>query len=159
MEVLLAMIAEGGIRFKLLLEDYATVYIAVYQYSKGLFDGASAMPGGVRADAGQMLQIFYHSNGSAGRIPPNANPAMDALIEKQLREPDREKRIAMTHEIQKTLAKGMDALPVGFQTRPYNLVWPWLQNRGTYRSWVSGGGAASTELFPYLWYDASKRPA
>ena len=157
MEVLLAMIAESGIKFKLLLEDYATVYIPTYQYSKGLFDGASAMPGGVRADAGQMLQIFYHSDGSASRIPPKANPAMDSLIERQLREPDREKRLALTHEIQRTLAKGMDALPVGFQAAPYNLVWPWLQNRGAYRSWVSGGGAASTEVYPFLWFDETKK--
>jgi ABC-type transport system substrate-binding protein len=156
MTVLLNMWAEGGIKYQHLQEDYATVYLTTYQYSKGHFKGASAMPGGVRADAGQMLQIFYHKDGSAARVAPGVYPQLDDLIERQLKELDENKRLNLTHDIQKELAKNMGALPVGFQVRPYDLAWPWLQNRAAYRQWFPGGGATSTEVFPYLWYDASK---
>src|SRR5690606_5044846 len=92
MQVIVQMWAEGGIRLSYHSEDYASVYVPTYHYSRGVGNFASAMPGGVRSDAGQMIQIFYHKDGSAARVPDGAFPEMDALIERQLQELDHDAR-------------------------------------------------------------------
>jgi ABC-type transport system substrate-binding protein len=156
MEVLTGMTGEGGLRFKTSLEDYSTTYIPKYHYSKGAFNGMSASPGGVRSDPGQFLQIFYHSGGSATRTPAGKAPELDSLVDKQLRELDRRKRIELTHDIEQYLATHQIAVSYGYQAQSYGLTWPWVGNAGVYRAWVVGADAA--EITPFLWFDASKKP-
>jgi ABC-type transport system substrate-binding protein len=155
MQVLLDFCAEGGLKFKLNLEDYSTVYIPKYHFSKGNFDGMSASPGGARSDPVQTLQIFYHSGGSATRTPAGADDKLDGLISKMAQELDHDKRVAIGHDVQKYMAGSMIGVPYSYQATGFDLVWPFVGNAGTYRAWTVGSGP--TETLPFTWYDSSKR--
>jgi peptide/nickel transport system substrate-binding protein len=93
-----------------------------------------------------------------GRGDQSGDPAVDALIEKGLAETDFEKRKALIHDLQRTLAKQMYGV-----TRPgvgsgFTLAWPAVGNymvfQGDTRAAAAGSGGS-----PYTWWvDDTRAP-
>jgi peptide/nickel transport system substrate-binding protein len=153
-EALMAMLAKGGIRCRANAIDYNAVWIPQYLRKQGDFDGLAMYPNGSRGDPGQWLHVFYASTGANNQVAKNF-PELDALIVKQRRELDRQKRIAVFHDIQRYFAEQMPSVPQGGGTEVPTLMWNGLHGPGEYVVWP--GGIPGTESLPFYWIEDSLR--
>jgi ABC-type transport system substrate-binding protein len=148
------MLRQGGIRAKSNVLDYQQEYIPNYYFSKGNFKGMAFGPDTLFPDPGDYLFAIYHSKGSRLHVAPDAE--LDSMIDRQRRELDRTKRIQMTHDIQRFLARQMYTVPWGGVTTPLTLTWPWLNHVGVYRSYPNSTGTNLQESLVQYWIDQSK---
>jgi peptide/nickel transport system substrate-binding protein len=153
-EALMAMLGEGGIRCRANPVEYNGVFIPQYLRSKGDFEGLAMQRTGSRGDPGQFWSIFFSSTGASSQVGGRF-PELDALILRQRREMDRARRIDLHHEIQRTFAEQMPAVPMGGQTEEPHLTWAGLHGPDELVIW--GGGDLGAEAFPHYWLDDSLR--
>jgi hypothetical protein len=73
---------------------------------------------------------------------------------KHRQELDPKKRIQISNDWQREVAKEMVIVPFPGNATSFSLAWPWLQNCGWYV--VAGGGTAQQETMTNWWYDKSK---
>jgi peptide/nickel transport system substrate-binding protein len=153
-EVMAQFVLEGGIRIKRTGVDYATRYIPDYYRGKGDFDGISSSTGGSRPDPGLWLHAHYATTGSVAHWKLNGDATFDAMLNAQMREFDRNKRVAQMKDIQRYAGKLMPVVPMAGNTAPLQNSWPWLGNYGVYRPWPEAG--VPTEVGAHYWYDKAK---
>jgi peptide/nickel transport system substrate-binding protein len=153
-EALMAMLAQGGVRCKANVVDYNAVFIPRYLRSKGDFEGLALQRTGSRGDPGQFWSIFFSSSGASSQVGSQF-PELDALILTQRREMDRDRRIAVHHEIQRRFAEWMPAVPQGGHTEEPALSWRGL--RGPDEHFIWPGGDLGAEAYPAYWLDESLR--
>jgi ABC-type transport system substrate-binding protein len=156
-EVLAQMFTEAGIRAKPNVVEHTTVFLAKYvQEPNRSFKGiASGLKSGA-IDASLALFRYFHSNQFntvMGR--PGPDPALEDLLSKARYEVDKDKRLSMTHEAQRHIAKAAWAIPHPGATAEVTLGWPWVQNQGVFQPWI-GGGNIPAQANTQLWIDKSK---
>ena len=109
-EVLLSMAQEAGFRIKIVPENYATSYRNNYRDVKGAFAGTSFVRVSLNNEADPTNRFYaqYHSTGDLfkgfdvnGRVAGAGDPVLDDLVVKMRREFDLDKRIAISHEVQR----------------------------------------------------------
>jgi peptide/nickel transport system substrate-binding protein len=154
-EALASMLAKGGIKASLNPIDYTSVWVPQYLRAHGDFDGMAMYPNGARGDPGQWLFVFLHSAGANNQAGTNF-PDLDALIEKQRRELDRDKRIEIFHDIQRYCTAHMVIAPQGGHTESPALSWKGLHGPDEYHPWP-GNQSFGVELVPYFWTDDTLR--
>lgn len=153
-EVLMAMLAEGGIVCDAKPVDYTSVWTPQYSLSQGDYDGMTMHPNGSRGDPGQWLQVFFSSSGTRSQALPD--PAeLNALIARQRQELDRTRRIGVIHDIQRYMVENLPAVPQGGTTEVPTLSWAGLRGLGEYFQWAGNSSAQGMELYPYCWLDDS----
>ena len=160
-EVLNGMAGEIGIPSKVNPVDYATEYIPQYRDGNGQYEGWSyhTSAGGTGVGPVGLLANEYWSKGgsafhgfSTGTANTRAgDPAIDSLIEKARVEQDVEKRRALVHDLQRTLAKSVYALLVPGGATGFTMAWPAV---GNFR--VFSGPQVWTHY--KLWLDQTKAP-
>jgi peptide/nickel transport system substrate-binding protein len=153
-EALMAMLGRGGIRCKANAVDYNGVFIPRYLRSKSDFEGMAMQRTGSRGDPGQFWSIFFSSTGASSEVGANF-PEMDALIVAQRRELDRERRIALHHDIQRRFAEWLPAVPQSGHTEEPTLAWNGLHGPDVHFIW--GGGDLGAEAYPAYWLEESLR--
>jgi peptide/nickel transport system substrate-binding protein len=127
-----------GIRYKDNVVDYTVDYIPHLRDSNGGFDGVAFRAGGGSAlEATVILSSRYHSRFGAqafagfdlnGKGDQSGDPAIDAMIGKARTEPDAQKRRALVHDIQRTLAKSVWDISFPGLADSYYLSWPVIGN-------------------------------
>jgi ABC-type transport system substrate-binding protein len=155
-EALAAMLAKGDVSVKINAIDYSSVWIPSYLRSHGDFDGIAMYPNGTRADPGQWLSVFLHSAGANNQTDINF-PELDAMIEKQGRELDRIKRIALFHDIQRYLTENMVTVPQGGDADAVGLSWNGLNGPGSVSIWAGNTYSVGSETYPLYWIDQKLR--
>lgn len=164
-ETIAAMMADAGIDVDFRTVDYSSDYVPNYNYNQA-FDGISVFVNTTYGGVANNLRTNYHSESSQDRSPfaPSkiGRPAgprdarLDSLIESLLRETDLNRAIRASHDIQRHLADVMYTVPFSYKARGLGAAWPWVGNWGAYRGWVIN--SSPTDIYPYYWYDESKRP-
>lgn len=155
-ETLMAMLSRGGIKVNANPVDYSAVWVPQYLRAAGNFDGLAMYPNGARGDPGQWLGVFLSSAGANNQVG-KMFPELDALITKQRAELDRQKRIAVFHDIQRWCADNMPVSPQGGHTDSPSLAWKGLRGPGIYSPWAGNSYSYGVELYPYYWIEDSLR--
>ncbi len=155
-EVLKGMLeANGDFKFTFNTPDYSTEWLSTnpgkYHYGNGTYDGIVQGSANTYPEIDGHLQAYYHS-ASIRVWHGSKDPQIDALVEKQRKELNREKRIEAIKEFQRYAAKTMPSMIAPGSALGYNLTWPWVGNRGLWR--VSGSRA---QTYTHLWFDKSKK--
>jgi ABC-type transport system substrate-binding protein len=157
-EVNKAMLEGSGLfKLKQVNPDYQTEYLPKYFYNRTDFKGMYVHPAGF-TEEDSFMYAWYHSTGSRQQVtfPGSPDTRLDALIDRQRQELDDAKRTAILKEIQQYLAVQMHVIPVGGQSPPYTLTWPWVGNAGVYKPWAEDSSRDTVETS--LWFDRSKHP-
>jgi peptide/nickel transport system substrate-binding protein len=155
-EALMSMLSEGGIKFNPNPIDYSAVWIPQYLRSQGNYDGLAMYPNGARADPGQWMGVFLASWGPNNQVAKNF-PELDALITKQRGELDRNKRVALFHDIQRYCVENMVIIPQGGHTDAPSLAWKGLRGPDQYSPYGGNTYSVGVEVYPYYWADDSLR--
>jgi peptide/nickel transport system substrate-binding protein len=166
-QALAGMVNEGGIKVTFQEVGYSNDYVPNYNYNQ-YFDGISIFVNTTYGGVANNLRTNYHSNSVQDRSPfapskigkppaADRDTTLDGLIEKLLRERDRNKAVEDAHEIQRYLTKVLYTIPYSYKIRGLSLTWPWVGNAGVYQGYAVT--SAPTDTLPFLWYDASKKPA
>ena len=159
MEVLHAMLQDSN-NFKIAI-DAVTNYNANFQtpYTNGMdkWEGIAAAATAARAEVDVLLHEYIKSEQPRSGHLDNGQPdkTLDDLVAKQRSELDTQKRSALILEIQKRVASKMYYFKEPGQALGYNIMHPWLQNYGLWRS--KSGGSQDQETNIYHWYDATKK--
>ena len=155
-------VGEIGIHVKLQPVDYQTVWLqgifVAPAGQKGKYSGLSSHRFGLaQFDPGIALYIRHHSLGAftGSRAWDDGQKEVDSVIEKSLQEFDEGKRKSLIQDAQKKMAVYMSDIALGYSTRRYSVVWPWVQNWGFASSFYSVGGADVPYL--YTWIDESQK--
>ncbi|MER3421338.1 MAG: hypothetical protein C4290_12820 [Chloroflexota bacterium] len=152
------MLEEGGaFKLKQINPDYQTDYLPKIYFGKGDFKGIAVGAATAYADVGQYLFAYYHAKGPRQKVAfqgQGGDARSDALIEAQLRELDRTKRVALIKDWQRSMATKMLMIPFPGQSPAFSLVWPWVGNAGVFRAY--DGETAPQETSIHLWFDKSK---
>jgi ABC-type transport system substrate-binding protein len=155
-EVTRGMLEESGLfKLKQVNPDYQTEYLPKYFYNQTNFKGMFAHPAGF-TDVDQFMFAWYHSTGSRQEVNPVGSPdlKLDGLVTRQRQELDAARRTDVIKEIQQYMATQMHVVPIGGQSPPISLAWPWIGNAGVFRPWEENSSRDSTET--KLWFDRSK---
>jgi peptide/nickel transport system substrate-binding protein len=166
-EIVHQMLNEVGIRVQHETVDYNTVYLPKILQTRGDWDGdLTYSGGGTGFSPATGLQRVWHWDGGTTRVScfgelcDNEHRAIGDAIEKALKEIDVEKYRSQIYELQRMMGRYQGAIITDFQTRPIDLVWPWVQNWGAFAGVRTSSAAATTDgvQFPYrhLWIDKSK---
>jgi ABC-type transport system substrate-binding protein len=167
-EALAGMFNEGGIKVEFKEVGYQNDYVPNYNYNQN-FDGISIFVNTTYGGVANNLRTNWHSESVQDRSPfaPSKLPGvqapaprdtvLDGLIEKLLREPDQEKAVAAAHDVQRHLTKVLYTIPFSYKIRGLSLTQPWVGNTGVHQGYAVT--SSPTDIYPYLWYDASKRSA
>ncbi len=131
------------------------MWVPRFLRAHGDFDGMAMYPNGARGDPGQWLFVFLHSAGANNQAGTNF-PDLDALIEKQRKELDRDKRIEIFHDIQRYCTEHKVIVPQGGHTESPTLSWKGLHGPDEYHPWP-GNQSFGVELVPYFWTDDALR--
>ncbi len=150
------MIADSGFfKFNNVIVEYAQ-YVEMCPYAR------QDLPGGMCAsqtipypDVDGHLFAIYHQGGAFYRMP-TPDLQMEALVERQRKELDRNKRFDIIKEFQRYMARKMYEIPINADSLGLNLSWPALANYGVFSTW--DGGSAKQEAELQYWADKSKRP-
>lgn len=159
MEVFAQMLQEGG-HFKLKVNtgDYTVWYQPTYIRGRAQWEGIAWTPGNHDAipDVDSALWMFYAPNArNDGIYSWDRVPGLEDLMVRHRRERDDSKRVAITHELQRFLAKHMPAIKFPGVASTFHLYWPWMGNAGVYRLLGSNAAVADDTLL-HIWYDKSK---
>ena len=155
-EAIQSMWAKGGVRARANPVDYTAVWAPQYLRSHGNFDGVGTYSNGGRPDPGLFVQVFLSSAG-ANNLVANNFPELDQMIVRQRRELDRNKRIALFHDIQRYCAENMPLIPQAGHTETPTLSWSGLRGPGQVFDWPGNTSSSGIELYPYYWLDDSLR--
>jgi ABC-type transport system substrate-binding protein len=160
------MFAEAGIKLNFKEAAYPSDYVNNYNYNQS-FNGISIFVNTTYGGVANNMRTNWHSGSVQDRSPyaPSkiGQPAapkdteLDGLIEKLLREPDHNKSVQAAWDVQKYLTKVLYTIPFSYKARSLSLTWPFVGNAGVYQGYAVTSGP--TDLWPYLWYDASKKTA
>ncbi|MBI5950000.1 MAG: ABC transporter substrate-binding protein [Chloroflexi bacterium] len=155
-EVIIEMLAKGGIRVKPHVVEYQA-FISGYARGKGNYDGISFNPHGGRYDPGAYLSGFIHSTGPTSSTAGNTMPELDALIELANRQLDRKERLATFHEIQRLCAKTQPMVPMGAHQHNIDLTWEWVHGLGDVVGWAGVQYGRHTQtLAHHYWIDNAR---
>lgn len=157
--VLANMMSEAGIRLKINVVDYNTVFLPNIWVSgavKGNYDGMTfGNSGGAQPHVASSIYITSHTKGSftSSRRWDAESDRIDGLISQALKEFDSKKLASILADTQKALASHMSGVPYTYGAKPYTQVWPWIQNYGVFTNSVT------TATAPWLnhWIDTSKK--
>jgi peptide/nickel transport system substrate-binding protein len=163
------MCADAGIKVTGVHSDYASQFIPTYRDAQGQYEGWAYV-----SQAGSTLRLLspvaalaasYWSKGgttfkgfsASGQNDKSGDPQLNSLIEKARIEPDTQRRMSMTFDIQRYLAKAMWGVPFPGGATAYTMAWPGLSNFGVYRILNRG-----TQMHPFgyhkVWLDQTKPP-
>jgi peptide/nickel transport system substrate-binding protein len=122
----------------------------------GTWDGLTAgIPTGGGPDIDQLFSARYISGASQYSMFPQPLPKIHDLMVKQRLELDANKREQLIKlEIARTMAAEMPAVPMGGVAEAFDLVWPHLANYGVFQT---PERYEPMDVYPFLWYDASKK--
>jgi len=156
---------EAGFKVKTNIIDYTSDYLTKYRDANGKYDGYLYRAGGSSAtDATAYFSVLFHSKyggpgflgfDAAGKGDFSGDPALEAVLNKARVEMDPEKRRTMVHDMQRSLAKAMYAIPhePGDATIFY-LTWPALQNFQVFQ----GDRRGATAAVHSWWIDPTQPP-
>ena len=152
--------AGGDFKFRVKNPDYTTEWRSSYDRNFGKYSGLSLGQAGTGTpDVNGQITARLHAgdNQRTGHVDENGNidQRLEDMIAAQRMELDIKKRASIIHEMQRYVAKTQYYLMDAGDALGFQLAWPWLGNWGVYRNWT--GGVDSTEIYPYLWVDESKR--
>jgi ABC-type transport system substrate-binding protein len=162
-EPLDGMVQDIGIKTKVYSINYQSEYIPRFRDGSGQYEGwtiatvAGNIPTRVHPVSALAAEYWPQSGpqfrgfSASGRNDKAGDPQLTALIEKARLEADNQKRKALTHDIQRYLAKTMWGLIMPGGATGFTLAWPALQN---YQVWQ--GHAAWTHYG--VWLDQTKPP-
>jgi ABC-type transport system substrate-binding protein len=148
--------AEGDFKLTTKTHDYTSVWVPNYHQGNGKYEGIVVGAVSTLPDIDGTLVSNFRS-GSVKTWSGLVDPKLDAIIDRQRRELNREKRIDTLKEFQRYEATQMHSIISPGEGLSFTLAWPWLGNRGVYS--VSEANSAHQESTIYLWYDASKKKA
>ena len=162
-EVLLAMVADAGIRAKLSPVDYATELRPKYIDAKGNFEGVAYRRASATTPRSSFFAI-YNKNGSQfngfsaqGTATFGGDPEIDALTAKILREFDAKAAIALGYELQRLEAKNQYTPQFPGGATGFTMAWPVVGNFGVHHGDTIGTTGASLGYF-HAWIDDTKPP-
>jgi len=165
-EALAGMLREGGIDVTFKQVDYSSDYVPNYNYNQA-FDGISIFVNTTYGGVANNLRSNWHSASVQDRssYAPNKinkpggqkDERLDGMIDALLRETDRQKAVKQAQDIQRYLMTVLYTIPYNYKIRVLTLTWPWVGNAGVYRPWVVSSDP--TDIYPYLWFDKSKKPS
>jgi ABC-type transport system substrate-binding protein len=154
LSIFVQMWNEGG-HFKIRLnpQDYTTVVTPKYTFGKGQYPDLGTHPLGGWVDWDLPLWNTFSPSGRNDYVGHDT-PGLKELMVKHRQELDPKKRLAISNDWQREVAKEMVIVPFPGNATSFTLAWPWLGNRG----WnvVAGGGTAQQEVWTNYWYDKSK---
>jgi ABC-type transport system substrate-binding protein len=158
-EVIHGMLQDSG-NFTLELTSYTNYpaeFLPKYVDGGNQWDGISMSLTSARAELDTLLfEYLYHNGTRAGHVMANGEPdeELQSLIQKQRAALDLEDREAIVHDIQRRASAQMYMMWMPGQALGFDLIHPWLQNYGLWRS--KTGGSQAQEGNVYWWYDESK---
>jgi ABC-type transport system substrate-binding protein len=153
-EAPMGMLGEGGIRCRANPVELNGVFIPQYLRRAGDFEGLAMQRTGSRGDPGQFWSVFFSSSGASNQVG-HEFPELDALIARQRRELDRDRRILLHHEIQRLFAEVMPAVPMGGHTEEPGLAWKGFHGPDEHVIW--GGADLGADAYPYYLLEESLR--
>lgn len=152
------MLEDGGnFKLKQINPDYQTEYLPKIYFGKGDFKGIAVGASTAYPDVGQYMFAYYHSKGPRQKVAfqgQGGDARSDGLIEAQLRELDRNKRVELIKEWQRYMATKMLMVPYPGQSPAFSLIWPWVGNAGVFRAYDAETAPQETTI--HLWFDKSK---
>jgi peptide/nickel transport system substrate-binding protein len=151
--------AHGDFKLRQNNPDYQTEYLPRYWYipsGTGDFNGINIGAYTTFFDVDGWLFAYFHSKSNTHNVGlgSQGDPRVDQLVEAQRKELDNNRRATIIKDLQRYLASKMYAVPWPGQASSFTLYWPWVGNRGVYRTYIA-------EVFPqeegiYWWFDKSK---
>jgi ABC-type transport system substrate-binding protein len=113
------------------------------------------------ADMDAELWSFYAPDSRSDGIYSWDNvPGLEPLMKAHRAELDMSKRVNVTEDIQKLLAKEQPAIMYPGIATSFHMYWPWMGNAGWFRLLGSVGPAsplaAPVDTLMHIWYDKSK---
>jgi ABC-type transport system substrate-binding protein len=162
------MLRGAGIRVQHETVDYNTVYLPNILRTRGDWDGdLTYSGGGTGFSPATGLQRVWHWDGGTTRLSCLGEPcdedhrAIGEAIEKALREINPQEYRAQIHEIQRMMGRYQGNIITDSQTRPIDLVWPWVQNWNVFKGARLDSAAMATNgiqaPYKHLWIDESKK--
>jgi ABC-type transport system substrate-binding protein len=155
-EKVINMGIDAGLKPNIVPVNFNTDFRPKFTLAKGDFDGMCYVPAVGPPDPGEYLSAHYHTNGTwfngfdpDGALTRAGDPWMNKTIEEMRREFDEKKRIALAHEFQRYDAKTTYFTRWPGTANGFDLAWPAISNRLTYR-----GGLRYTDE----WIDDTKAP-
>jgi len=171
-QIVAQMATEAGIRFKLEAVDSRAVWLPKLWVTgdiKGDFDGLAYGDLPMQPHVGTSAYVGWHSKGSftAARRWDDTQDKLDDLINKANREFDAAKLRGYMQDWQKQMAVYQSGLSYQYDSQPFILTQPWVQNFRVFQDGrnATGGGSAFSQasLSPgenvmlHLWIDDTKR--
>jgi len=163
MEVIAQMLQEGG-HFKLKVNtgDYTAWFQPTYLRGRGQYEGIAWSSGNMGgADMDAELWSFYAPGARSDGIYSWDNvPGLEPLMKAHRAELDLTKRVSITQDIQRLLAKEQPAIMYPGIATTFNMYWPWMGNASWFRLLGSTGPAspvaAPVDTLIHVWYDKAK---
>lgn len=165
-EILGQMCADAGIRFRIDAVDHNSVFLPKIWVvppgtARGDFDGLSfGGTGGSPPHVSSAMQISHHSQGSfsfAKNWPDGGQKKLDDLINSSMREFDEAKLRNLAHDFQKEAALQMSGVPYHYGNRPFQMVWPWIQNFNAFKAHFDTAETIGVANLLNIWIDESRR--
>jgi len=159
-EVFKGMLEAGGdFKLKQNNPDYQTEYLPKYWYipsGTGDFNGINIGAYTTFFDVDGWLFAYFHSKSNIHNVgfKDQGDPRVDQLVEAQRKELDAAKRATIIKDFQKYAATKMYAVPWPGQGSAFTLYWPWVSNRGTWRTYIAE--TWPQEIAQTWWFDKSK---
>lgn len=157
-EVILAMVQEGGFRTKINTVNFNTEWRPQLADARGQFEGVSFIVDSGGAEPSNFLYLHYNVKGSLnhGYDPDGMNrklgdPTLNDLTTKARLEFDEKKRKEIVAEIQKYEAKKVYFPRVAGGASAFSLAWPAFRGRQVWQGATSRGLATN-------WLDRTKAP-
>ena len=154
LSIFVQMWNEGGhFKIKLSPQDYTTIVTPKYTFGHGQYEDLGTHPLGGWVDWDLPLWNTFSPSGRNDYVGHDT-PNLKELMVKHRQELDPKKRIAISNEWQREVAKEMVLVPFPGLSTTFTLAWPWLGNRGWYVT--AGGGTNGQENWIHYWYDKAK---
>ncbi len=147
--VLAETMAAVGIRAKLTVDDYNTVFQPKTQV--GLNTGLLNSVWITNSDPSGYLSLLFGPGSNRNKLDIN-DAKFNDLYEQQNSELDDNKRRGLLIEIYKLLAGNMWEVPFSIDAESYSLAYPFVRNNWAYRDAVGDFGAGSGSIL-YRWLD------
>lgn len=137
--------------------DYRAEFQGPFSNGGDKWVGIAAAITAARPELDALLFEYYYTNDRrGGHLMENGQPdaELDALIQKQRSTLDLDERASIVGDIQRRVSEHMYLMWEPGQWLPFDIVQPWLQNFGLWRS--KSGGTQDQEGRVYWWYDETK---
>jgi ABC-type transport system substrate-binding protein len=147
--VLAQTVAEIGVRAKLTLDDYNTVFQPKTQV--GLNTGLLNSVWITNSDPSGYLSLLFGPGSNRNKLDIN-DARFNQLYEQQNQELDDNKRRSILIEIYKHLANNMWEVPFSINTDTYSLWYPFVRNNAAYQDAVGDFGLGNGGIV-YRWLE------